>query len=354
MIHLKKNMKQLKKTKILITGSAGFIGYHLVKKLVKQNFSIIGLDSINDYYDVKLKYDRLNNTGIPKSKILENKPLLSEKYSNYKFYKTNLEDYENLKVIFQKEKFDYVINLAAQAGVRYSLENPQAYIKSNISGFFNIIDLSKSFKIKHLFYASSSSVYGLGKDIPFSVEKSNTDTPASLYAATKKANELISHSYSHMFNLKSTGLRFFTVYGPWGRPDMALFLFVKGIYENKPINIYNNGIMMRDFTFIDDIIESINKLLDYNINNEKKDSNYEILNLGNSSPVNLLDFINEIESQIGKKALKKYLPLQDGDVEKTYADVEELYKKINFKPKTNFKYGIKSFLSWYKLYYNIK
>ncbi len=340
----------LKNKKVLVTGSAGFIGFHIVSRLIKENFNVIGLDSLNNYYDVNLKYARLKENGILKTEISSKKLVKSRMFNNYSFTQVKLENYNDLKELFESQKFDFVINLAAQAGVRYSIENPKAYIDSNILGFYNIIQLSNIFKIKHLFYASSSSVYGLSKDVPFKEESTNTNVPASLYAASKKTNELIAHTYSHLFNLPTTGLRFFTVYGPWGRPDMALFLFTKAALNNERIKVFNNGEMMRDFTYIDDIVESVVRLVNL-ANKNKSITNFNVFNLGNNSPVNLLDFINEIEKQIGKETKKDFLPLQDGDVKKTYADVNKLYNLIDFAPKTSISYGVKKFIEWYKNFY---
>jgi UDP-glucuronate 4-epimerase len=312
--------------KVLVTGAAGFIGFHLVNRLITEGFEVVGLDIINNYYDVNLKYSRLKECGIDEAEINENILINSNKYSNYQFIKLNIEDKKNLFNLFQKEKFDYVINLAAQAGVRYSIENPDVYISSNIVGFLNILEACRHHKIKHLVYASSSSVYGLNGKIPFSTSD-NVDHPISLYAASKKSNELMAHTYSHLYNIPTTGLRFFTVYGPWGRPDMALFLFTKAILDDKPIDVYNNGKMFRDFTYIDDIVEGIYKVANNpskgNKNWDNKNPNpsdsispYKIYNIGNSTPVKLMDFISEIEKNLNKKAKINFLPLQPGDVEK--------------------------------------
>ncbi len=330
--------------KILVTGTAGFIGFHLVKRLVQNNFHVIGLDNINDYYDVRLKYGRLKETGIEKEQINYGELTQSSKYENYRFIKLNLEDKEKLDKLFEEEKFDIVCNLAAQAGVRYSLTHPYSYINSNILGFINILEASKNNEIEHLFYASSSSVYGANKEIPFK-ESDKVDQPVSLYAATKKADELFAHTYSHLYNLKTTGLRFFTVYGPWGRPDMALFKFVKAMLNNQPIDVYNFGDMKRDFTYIDDIIEGVYKIIV--LNKDRKEA-YKIYNIGNSKPVNLMDFIKAIEKALGKKAKKNFLPMQPGDVPSTYADVSELIKDFNYKPSTSVEEGVRKFVEWYK------
>lgn len=349
---------------ILVTGVAGFIGFHLSVRLVNSGFNVFGIDNINDYYDVNLKYSRLKELGIDKDDIKENEIIKSITFKNFKFSKVDLYNYDNLEKVFDNESFDIVVNLAAQAGVRYSLINPFAYTKSNIEGFLNILELSKKFSIKHLIYASSSSVYGLNSKMPLST-KDDCNHPISLYAATKKSNELMAHSYSSIYNLPTTGLRFFTVYGPWGRPDMALFLFVDAIFKNKSMTVYNNGEMIRDFTYVDDITKSIELLVkspppssNNNWNSFKPDpsyssSPYKIFNIGNSSPVNLNDYINEIENQIGKKALRKNMEIQPGDVLKTHSDVDELYSFIDFKPKTSVAQGIKNFVQWYKKYYRI-
>lgn len=329
--------------KILVTGNAGFIGFHLSKKLLEKGYKIIGLDNVNDYYDVGIKKDRL--------KILKNS-------KNFIFFKVNLSSEKKIDEIFKKHKPKYVVNLAAQAGVRYSFTNPEAYIESNLQGFFNILNSCKNNKVKHFIYASSSSVYGLNKDFPFS-ENQNVDHPVSLYAATKKSNELIAHSYSHLFNLPTTGLRFFTVYGPWGRPDMSLFLFVDRIMKNKKIKVFGNGRMLRDFTYIDDIVESIIKLIKLppkkskNISPSSSIAPWKVFNIGNNSPVTLKEYIQIIEKKIGKKAEKVYLPMQPGDVRATAADTNLLHKYIGFKPSTKLEDGIESFVEWYKEYYKV-
>jgi len=347
--------------KVLITGTAGFIGHHLTLKLKKAGFDIVGLDSINAYYEPQLKLDRLKVQGIETSDIPYNTLINGEK--NIRFIKLNLEDKDNLFKLFETEKFDFVVNLAAQAGVRYSLTNPQAYIDSNIQGFINILEACKHYPVKHLVYASSSSVYGLNKEMPFSVLH-NVDHPISLYAASKKSNELMAHVYSHIFNVPTTGLRFFTVYGPWGRPDMALFIFTKAILENKPIEVFNNGNMLRDFTYIDDIVESISRLLvkppmakpelsSSNLPANLSSSPYQIFNIGNNSPVKLTDFVEAIEAKLGIKAHVVKKPLQTGDVPNTYADVNDLFAYIDFKPETNIVNGVSNFIDWYKTYYKI-
>lgn len=347
--------------KILITGSAGFIGFHLAKRLIERGDEVVGLDCINDYYDVNLKYGRLEQTGIAKDDIEYGKFVISSKFKNYKFIKLKLEDREAILEIFQKEKFDKVCNLAAQAGVRYSIQNPFAYIDSNIVGFINILEGCRQNSIKHLAYASSSSVYGLNETMPFSTHH-NVDHPISLYAASKKSNELMAHTYSYLYGLPTTGLRFFTVYGPWGRPDMALFLFTKAILEGKPIDVYNNGNMQRDFTYVDDIVEGILRVIDNpcvgdrewtGIDPDPSSSKapYKIYNIGNSNPVKLLDFIDAIEESLGIKAIKNLLPLQSGDVPATWADVDDLANDLDYKPSTKVREGINRFVDWYRGYY---
>lgn len=348
--------------KILVTGTAGFIGFHLANRLLQEGHDVIGLDNINDYYDVNLKYARLHESGIKKEKIEYNQFVVSSRFKNYAFVKLNLEDKENIDHLFRIGKFEAVYHLAAQAGVRYSLENPQAYISANIQGFLNILEGCRFNPVKHLIYASSSSVYGGNKQMPFSVHH-NVNHPVSLYAASKKANELMAHTYSHLFQIPSTGLRFFTVYGPWGRPDMAAFIFAKAISEGRPIDVYNFGRMKRDFTFIDDIVESLFRLLDKppvaneNFSVQSPDAStswapYRILNIGNHSPIELNHFIREIEINLGKKALRNEMEIQPGDVEATFADVEDLYKLIDFSPSTKINKGVKKFIDWYKSFYN--
>ena len=329
--------------KILVTGSAGFIGFHLVNKLLSENYEVIGIDNLNTYYDTKLKIDRLKKSGI---KYKSNK--IKFKFRNYTFYKCDIVDNDNLKLIFKNEKPSLVCNLAAQAGVRYSLTNPNAYIKSNIVGFQNVIDCCKNFKINNFLYASSSSVYGANRKLPFST-KDTTDSPISLYGATKKSNELVAHSYSHLYNMKTVGLRFFTVYGPWGRPDMALFLFVKALINNEKIKVFNKGNMLRDFTYIDDIVEGIFSIIKNPIKNQ-----FKIYNIGNNKPVNLLDFVNVIEKCLDKKFKIEFEDIQLGDVKDTYADVSDLFKDFKFKPKTNIQFGVRKFIDWYLNYYKVK
>ena len=349
--------------KMLVTGTAGFIGSFLALRLLERGEEVIGLDCINDYYDVKIKYGRLKNAGISQEKISYNTLIQSEKYPNYRFINLKLDDRENLFALFKTEKFDKVCNIADQAGVRYSLVNPYAYIDSNIVGFVNILEACRHHNIKHLAYASSSSVYGLNEGMPFSTSD-NVDHPISLYAASKKSNELMAHTYSYLFNLPTTGLRFFTVYGPWGRPDMALFLFTKAILEDKAIDVFNNGEMLRDFTYIDDIVEGVVRVIDniptpnpqWNGKNPDPHSSkapYKIYNIGNNNPVKLMDFIEAIEKEVGKTAQKNMLPLQPGDVPATYANVDDLVSELNYKPNTSIQTGIKNFVKWYREFFAI-
>lgn len=341
--------------KILVTGGAGFIGFHLIKKLTGLSHQVVGLDNFNDYYDVNLKISRVNNLGLDKELIYGDKRA-SSSISNLEFIKLDIIDNENIIRLFIEEQFDIVINLAAQAGVRYSITNPHQYIESNILGFLNILEACKNNKVKHLVYASSSSVYGLNNKIPFSTTD-NVDHPISIYAATKKSNELMAHVYSNLYSLPTTGLRFFTVYGPWGRPDMAYFSFTKAILNGDNINIYNNGELYRDFTYVDDIVESVSRISfiykDEAIQNEGSSPFYKLYNIGNSSPVKLLDFIEILENNLNSKAKRTYLPMQLGDVHTTYADVAALEEKIDFRPNTSLDSGIKEFVDWYTNYYNI-
>jgi UDP-glucuronate 4-epimerase len=315
--------------KLLITGAAGFIGYHLCKSMLNEDYEILGIDNLNDYYDKKLKNRRLE---------------ILNKHKNFRFEKIDISERQNLTDAFIKFRPNKVVNLAAQAGVRYSLENPYVYIDSNISGFLNLIELSRQYDVEGFIYASSSSVYGANKKTPFSIDD-RTDNPVSLYAATKKSNELIANSYFHLYGLKNTGLRFFTVYGPWGRPDMAYYIFTKKILSDKTIDVYNNGDMERDFTYIDDIIEGTKAAIE-------KNYSFEIFNLGNNKSVNLLDFIKTIENKLNKKAIINFQPMQSGDVKETYADISESEEKLGFKPKISIDQGIPKFIKWYKSYYN--
>ena len=321
--------------KILITGAAGFIGYHLTNKLIKTKHKIFGVDNFNNYYSVKLKKDRL-------------KDLTSQK-KQFIFYKNDIFNKEFINKIFKKNKFDIVINLAAQAGVRYSIKNPESYIRRNIIGYFNILEACRFNKVKHLIYASTSSVYGDSTKFPLS-EKLNTNKPLQLYAATKLSNELMAHSYSSLFNFKTTGLRFFTVYGPWGRPDMALFLMTKNIILDKKIKLFNYGNHIRDFTYVDDVIDAILKIT---LNKKKTRIKSEVYNIGNGKPVHLKKYIKEIELCLGKKAKIENLPLQMGDIVKTHASIRKIQKNFKFKPKFNVKSGVRNFIHWYKSYFKI-
>ena len=334
--------------KILVTGSAGFIGSELTKKLLENGMNIVGIDNHNDYYDPKLKQARLNR---------------HKNHENYEHIIMDIEDNESIQKIFNSHEFDAVVNLAAQAGVRYSIENPQVYINTNIVGFGNILEGCRHNKVKHLIYASSSSVYGSNSKMPFST-RDNVDHPLSLYAASKKANELMAHTYSNLYDLPTTGLRFFTVYGPWGRPDMALFKFTDAIYKNKKISVYNYGKHRRDFTYIDDIVEGLVKVIgrpakpskNWDSNNPDPGSSsapWRVYNIGNNSPIDLVDYINAIEEALGKKAKKELLPLQPGDVQDTFADVDDLMNDFDYKPSMNVKEGVSKFIDWYKRYYNL-
>jgi UDP-glucuronate 4-epimerase len=329
--------------KVLITGIAGFIGFHVAKRLLHEGYDVVGFDNLNDYYEIQLKIDRL------KELQLEN--LESNWISNnfkLKFVKADLMEKDVLMKLFQDERFDYVVHLAAQAGVRYSLTEPQKYIDSNITGFLNILECCRNYPVKHLVFASSSSVYGLNTKVPFSIED-RTDAPISFYAASKKANELMAHTYSHLFKIPTTGLRFFTVYGPWGRPDMAMYLFTKAIVNDEPIKVYNQGKLSRDFTYIDEIVESIFRLISKP--NSTTDIPFNLFNIGNNSPEKLGDFIDAIETSLGKIAQKELLPMQAGDVEKTYADIQSLIDYIDYKPQVSIQEGIRKFVNWYKDYY---
>ena len=337
--------------KLLLTGTAGFIGYSLTKKLLEadSDIQIVGLDNINVYYELSLKYGRLADLGFDKSDIVYGKKIVSSLSKNSSFIQLKLEDKAGIDRLFAEEKFDIVCNLAAQAGVRYSIENPYAYIESNIVGFINILEASRHNPVQHLVYASSSSVYGMNDKVPFS-EEDKVDSPVSLYAASKKSNELMAHAYSNLYKIPATGLRFFTVYGPWGRPDMAPFLFTKAIVNNEPIKIFNNGNMLRDFTYIDDIVDGVIKTLTHIPQTEIP---YKIYNIGNSKPIKLMDFISEIEQALNKEAQKVFMAMQPGDVYQTYADTSNLENDVNFKPDTPIKEGVKSFVDWYISFYGI-
>jgi UDP-glucuronate 4-epimerase len=347
--------------KVLVTGAAGFIGFHLVKLLLERGDTVVGFDNINDYYDVNLKYGRLNKCGINRDEIVESELIQSSTYPNYRFVKEDLEHAEFIMSLFEQESFGAVVNLAAQAGVRYSLDNPRAYVSSNVMGFVNILEACRKYPVKHLVYASSSSVYGSNTNMPFQVQHP-VNHPVSLYAATKRSNELMAHTYSHLFNISTTGIRFFTVYGPWGRPDMAPMLFASAISGGEPIKVFNNGNMQRDFTYIDDIVDGIVKVID---NPAKKNNDwrsddpdlgssyapFRIYNMGNSSPVQLMDFIGAMETALGVTANKEYYPMQPGDVVATWADVDDLKRNVGYAPKVKVTNGVTAFVSWYINYY---
>jgi UDP-glucuronate 4-epimerase len=343
--------------KILVTGAAGFIGFHLAERLAKDGYEVVGIDNINDYYDVNLKYARLAESGINRSKVDRHSSpeasgsesldyVMSDKYQNYRFVKLDITNLKGLEQLFAQEKFTHVMNLAAQAGVRYSLENPHAYVQSNVVGFVNLLECCRHNKIEHFVYASSSSVYGANAKIPFS-EEDRVDHPVSLYAATKKSNELMAYTYSHLYNLPTTGLRFFTVYGPWGRPDMAPMLFTNAITKGEPIKVFNNGDMERDFTYIADIVEGVVRCLTVL---PTKQPQADINNIGNSQPIKLMDFISILEKNLGRVAQKNFLPMQDGDVKRTWADTSSLKLKVDYKPNTCLEEGVKEFVEWFQNY----
>ncbi len=347
--------------KILVTGTAGFIGHNLAKKLLERGDEVIGLDNINDYYDVNLKYGRLSDLGIKREDIKEGQFATSSTYPQHKFIKLDLADRENMAKLFEEEKFDAVCNLAAQAGVRYSLENPNAYIDSNVVGFMNILEGCRHTGVKNLSFASSSSVYGLNKSQPFRTSD-HTDHPVSLYAATKKSNEMMAHTYAHLYGIHATGLRFFTVYGPWGRPDMAPMLFTDAILNDRPIKVFNHGNMSRDFTYIDDITEGVIKVIDHqaevdpawdakNPDPGRSSAPYRIYNIGNNEPVRLMDFIQALETKLGKEAQKNFMEMQPGDVQSTYADVSDLIADMDYKPDTSIQEGVGQFVDWYREFY---
>src|SRR6056297_577467 len=352
--------KKRKTMNILVTGAAGFIGHFLCLRLLADGHQVVGIDSINDYYDPRLKYGRLAAAGIDELKIAYGLVVDSSKFSGYRFARLDLTDYDSLDAICSQEHFDVVCNLAAQSGVRYSIENPQAYGDSNLTGFLNILELSRRHEVGHLVYASSSSVYGMNKKMPFSTDDS-VDHPVSLYAASKKANELMAHSYSHLYALPTTGLRFFTVYGPWGRPDMAYFLFTDAIMAGRPIKVFNNGRMKRDFTYIDDIVEGVARVIygggpkttGGEPSTPMTKAPYRIYNIGNGAPVDLMQFIEAIENTLGKTAEKEYLPMQPGDVPATWADTSELERDFGYKPSTPVKEGVRRFVEWYREFYSV-
>lgn len=347
--------------KILLTGSAGFIGSYVALRLLQRGDEVVGLDNLNEYYDVNLKYARLHQVGIVKEEIDWYKFVQSTMYSNYRFVRMNLEDRQAMHMLFANEKFDKVCNLAAQAGVRYSITNPYAYIDSNVDGFINVLEGCRHYGIQHFVYASSSSVYGLNANVPFS-EHCSIAHPVSLYAASKKSNELMAHAYSHLYGIPSTGLRFFTVYGPWGRPDMSPFLFTDAILRGKPIKVFNNGNMLRDFTFIEDIVEGIIRVIDkvaepnpnwnaVNPDPATSSAPYRIYNIGNSQPVCLMDFIQAIEEACGREAEKIYLPMQPGDVYQTNADTSLLQQELGYRPLKDIREGVRETVGWYKQYF---
>ena len=344
--------------KILVTGAAGFIGFHTVRRLLERGDEVIGLDNINDYYDVNLKYGRLAETGIDREAVDWYKFVQSEKYVRYRFIRANLEDKQVIQMLFANEHFDKVINLAAQAGVRYSIQNPYAYVSSNVDGFLNILEGCRNYGVRHLVYASSSSVYGLNGKVPFS-EHDSIAHPVSLYAATKKSDELMAHTYSHLYGIPATGLRFFTVYGPWGRPDMSPFLFADAILNGRPIKVFNHGDMWRDFTYIDDIVEGVLRVLDHvatpvtewdaqHPDPATSTASYRIYNIGNSQPIRLMDFIAAIEQACGHEAVKEFLPMQPGDVYQTYADTTLLQTEMGYKPCMDIVEGVRRTVEWYK------
>ncbi|GAB2686164.1 NAD-dependent epimerase [Mucilaginibacter koreensis] len=347
--------------KILVTGTAGFIGFYVAQKLAELNYEVVGVDSINNYYDVNLKYARLTAAGFDTNNLVDHQPICSTIHTNHCFIRLDISDRQQMERLFSEHHFDMVCHLAAQAGVRYSITNPHDYALSNLSGFLNILEGCRSVQIKHLVYASSSSVYGLNGNAPFSVHH-GADHPVSLYAASKKSNEMMAHSYSHLYNIPTTGLRFFTVYGPWGRPDMAYFKFAEAIINNRPIDVYNNGDMQRDFTYVDDIVEGIIRVLAEPAQpNPQWDSQhpdpatssapYRLYNIGNSSPVKLMNFIEALENAIRKKAIKNMLPMQAGDVLSTDADMSDLEQNFGYQPQTDIQSGINKFIDWYKNYY---
>ncbi len=354
----------MKNRKILVTGSAGFIGFHLSKKLLERGDEVVGLDNINDYYDINLKHGRLNELGIEGSQNINfGDSINSTTYPKHRFYKIDLANKESIDKLFRDEGFDAVCNLAAQAGVRYSLENPDAYIHSNIVGFLNILEGCRNYNVNNLCFASSSSVYGLNESQPFKTTD-KTEHQISLYAATKKSNEMMAHTYAHLYGIQTTGLRFFTVYGPWGRPDMAPMLFSDAILNNRAIKVFNNGNMSRDFTYIDDIVDGIIKVIDNPAHSNPKwdakepdisssSAPYKLYNIGNNKPTSLMKFIEILEEKLGKKAKKEFLPMQDGDVVSTYADVSGLIDDFNYKPDTSLESGISEFVKWYREFYKI-
>ncbi|MCM1150510.1 MAG: NAD-dependent epimerase [Alistipes sp.] len=353
----------VERRKILVTGAAGFIGSYVCRRLLERGDDVVGLDNVNTYYSVELKYGRLESLGIDRDRIDPYKLVPSCVFDRFRFVRMNLEDRQAMRMLFANERFDAVVNLAAQAGVRYSIENPYAYVESNIDGFLNVLEGCRHHGVKHLVYASSSSVYGLNGKVPFS-EHDSIAHPVSLYAATKKSNELMAHTYSHLFGIPTTGLRFFTVYGPWGRPDMSPFLFADAILRGRPIKVFNNGKMLRDFTYVDDIVEGVVRVVDrIPAGNPDWDAShpdpasspapYRIYNIGNSHPVRLMDFIAAIEEACGRKAEKIFLPMQPGDVYQTNADTSALEEAVDFRPATPLAEGIRRTVDWFRQFYNL-
>ncbi|SDB11974.1 UDP-glucuronate 4-epimerase [Pseudidiomarina indica] len=349
--------------KILVTGTAGFIGHFVALKLLEMGHEVVGLDSINDYYDVGLKYGRLEEAGFTRAAVVPGQLIQSDKYASYRFVQGLLEDRELINQLFATEGFDAVCNLAAQAGVRYSLQNPHAYIDSNIIGFMNILEACRHHNVKNLSYASSSSVYGLNETMPFSTSH-NVDHPVSLYAATKKSNELMAHTYAHLYGIQCTGLRFFTVYGPWGRPDMAPFLFTKAAFNGETIKVFNHGKMKRDFTYIDDIVEGVVRVIEkpctanaswsgLTPDPSSSSAPYKIYNIGNSDTVELMDFIQAVEAAAGVEIAKEFMPIQPGDVVATYADVTDLTEDMGYRPSTPVTEGMRRTVAWYRDFYNV-
>lgn len=332
--------------KVLVTGAAGFIGFHVVKMLMEEDFEVVGIDNINAYYDINLKYARLAECGIKREEIAVETPGKSKKYRKYSFQKLDLTDQERLHALFRSQDFDMIIHLAAQVGVRYSIDHPDDYVKSNLTGFVNILECTRHHHVRRLIYASSSSVYGGSNEIPFR-EEARVDHPLSLYAATKKSNELMAYTYSHLYGINTVGLRFFTVYGPWGRPDMAMSLFTEAILKNQPVKVFNEGRLSRDFTYVDDIVGGIRNI----VRQKEWRQPRAIYNIGNSQPVRLLDFIREIENYTGREAHKKMLPMQPGDVEETWADVSKLKEDFGYSPGVSVKEGVKRFVDWFRWYY---
>ncbi|MEQ9467183.1 MAG: NAD-dependent epimerase [Ekhidna sp.] len=342
------------KKRVLVTGCAGFIGFHTVKALMNAGeYQVVGIDNINDYYPMTLKFERLKELGIHPEFIRYNRDTDSDRHPNFQFVRIDITDEKSITTLFAQHKFEYVIHLAAQAGVRYSIDNPNAYIQSNVVGFNNILEACRFFPVEHLVYASSSSVYGLNTEQPFSVNH-KTDEPVSLYASTKKSNELMAHTYSHLFNIPTTGLRFFTVYGPWGRPDMAPMLFAKAITNGESIKVFNNGNMERDFTYVADIVEGVLQVMKSIPGPNAKGVKYRIFNIGNSRPVQLMDFINILGEELGMEVKKEFLPLQEGDVVSTFADISELKREIGYQPNVSIQEGVKEFVHWYKSFYQLE